>query len=338
MELIKVEDVFGLGKALNSPAAGEIAKAISAAAGIIIEPANIFAREAVAGAVRRHQLKKDAEAAAQIEAMYANNPVIAEATRARLLGIEYQRTERIINATQRAAQIASDAAKPEEEVHPIDEDFAREWTEAVKDTSHPDIVDMFATLLASAIKTPNGRYPKVSIELVRRMEPEGAAIFKELMGMWRWAKPLPKPVIDLYFRSFEQSQQIALLMDAGAIKADTAAEIAYPGFDAVGRRPGGRIVQGRYVAMFPTETGRILANALYESGVQPEIDVDRLFASLDDWLDVRETGVELDVKGVKYTILPANKPLPEPPMVDLDESNSAYLVLKHFHGLRRLKV
>ncbi|SFV31404.1 hypothetical protein SAMN05216456_1330 [Devosia crocina] len=312
--LISFNDVFGLGKVASSPAAAEVVKGITAGIYALYEPAHQYLLTRTVGAAKRAVAVKDAEAASKIASLYRNNPEIAEATQARILGLEFVRTERIAEAAARATHYAN-AVDDEQDVHPIHPDYAIEWMESVKDVSDDALVDIFAKLLANATQQKSGRVPKPVQDLVRRMDATGANLFVHVMRCATVVRPAPFAAVIASAGVDDVESQLGLLRDIGAIEFAASMNFRLPFLNADVSRAMSPDYQLPPSTIQLTETGRLLHNYLMPTttGVG---DTSLLFETPDLWFST--DGVfELRFDGFSIPVLPKTEPMRKPLFDDL---------------------
>jgi hypothetical protein len=211
---INVSDVLGLGKASENlkPVARSVANAFNE----FFSPAIKYLDQRAEGAAHRHEVKADAKALQKLQNELTDDPTTLELVKSRFLMTEIRRQKNIQEATLLAIQHA-EADSPDDAAQAIDEDFMADWVDAVKDVSNQDVRELWASILAEAPKSQDGRVPKPILDLLRQFDHSVAQSFGDFVKLVVYGG-LPSIFCGESWEKIGPRVEFSLLKDIGAIE------------------------------------------------------------------------------------------------------------------------
>jgi len=233
---INITDLFGLGKAAETmkPATNKIIEGLSNALGIFTSPARIYLEERAFNAANRHETAKEVELIKKIDHQLKEQPEIAAAMKARLLSTEFRRQVNVNEAARSAIEISNNLPDSGA-LHSIDPDFVHEWVEAVKDVSSDEVRKMWATVLAVAPTTAEGRIRRPSIELLKQFDQSTARMFRDLCTFVATVGPPAQG--HRSFAPFGEHIDLQLFFELGVLADRAFGELQLPDIGRIRKQP-----------------------------------------------------------------------------------------------------
>lgn len=310
---VMISDVLGIGKAAEklSPAATKIVEGMGALFSPFIESSRVYLEARARGAAQRHETESNIRQLSRMDKLLASQPVLAEAMKERLILTELRRQDNLHAALREAV----DAANNSEMTGAIklDEDFLVEWMEGVKDISNEEARRIWASLLAAAPGTPEGRISKPAIDLLRQFDATICRCFvdcaKQFIHLGLLSTKAPTD-----WAPFGNPLNQGLLVEMGVLETRGCSGIIVPGLGALNQVD----LKPRFTGLLHTmevytfgQRARELAEALFPTPpLLEEEDVDHARAEsfrmlVDDplWSVAIVPDVRFDAKP-RYIIAP----------------------------------
>lgn len=258
----QASDLLGLGAAAKSPAGKEIARAIGGPLGEAINTATtaLLGRRAAKIRSEARVLEAQSDAEARIITAHADEEVrTLRAAAQRLRSKEIRRQAAIETARDDAISIADQ--RNSGEIKEVDEEFAEQWVDGVKDVRSETVRKLYSRLLESQTRPGSNRVSGPSMQLMRNLDGHLAEQFAKFVSIMIVYSAYPAMQIARASGNLAlDARDLALLEEIGFIIRRAKASFRLREFDL-------QINQKQIIPVhdqfFLTQRGRELAGAFY---------------------------------------------------------------------------